>query len=86
MNSQEIGIQCPDISSTSDIYHCPINSNFSFRGRPSYRKSFRRLSLENPRLTPLMLNRRNDLSSFISRILSMYTNVFCCFENYVIQQ
>lgn len=43
-------IQFGDISSTTDRIHCPFKSSFRIQGRPSFRRSFRRLSLpEHPR-------------------------------------
>lgn len=74
MNSSKIGIQCPDISSTSDSYNSPINYNFAIHGRPSYRKSFRCLPLPtNSTIIPCppMFNIRNRLSNHIKKVFSM---------------
>lgn len=75
MNSSKIGIQCPDISSTSDSYNSPINYNFAIHGRSSYRKSFRCLPLPtNPTIIPcppIMFNIRNCLSNQIKKVFSM---------------
>lgn len=52
-SEQKLGdncIQFGDISSTTDRIHCPFKSSFLIQGRPSYRRSFRRLSLpERPK-------------------------------------
>lgn len=44
---EDLGIQCAEISSTSDVFHCPYQTRHPLGGRSSYRKSFRRLHLPN---------------------------------------